>query len=250
VPAAKRPSGNHGGDERTRAPTMGLVGVAAESLREDVLAGVFAPGDRILLDAVASELGMSNIPVREALRTLATEGLVEAVPNRGYVVVAATVEDLHDSYRLRMMLEPLAVRLAVPRLTAADIDSLGMQLDILDKASAEGDWPTYRVHHHEFHFHIYERSDSQWLVRLAGMLWLNTQRYQRMTTRITGELVERAKEHRNILDACRLGEAEGAADLMHDHLSRAEDTIRTFLADHEMCSVEPEMFTRNTQQEN
>jgi DNA-binding GntR family transcriptional regulator len=99
---------------------MGLVALAAESLRDDVLAGVFAPGDRILLDAVASELGMSNIPVREALRTLATEGLVEAVPNRGYVVVAATAEDLEDTYRLRTMLEPLAVRVAVPRLTDAD----------------------------------------------------------------------------------------------------------------------------------
>jgi DNA-binding GntR family transcriptional regulator len=220
-----------------RAPIMSLVDLAAESLREDVLSGTLAPGERILLDAVASELGMSNIPVREALRTLATEGLVVAMPNRGYVVAAATVEDLDETYRLRMMLEPLAVRLAVPRLSEADLDRAEGLLDALDDAFAEEDWPSYRVHHREFHFGIYERSNSPWLVRLTEMLWLNTQRYQRMTTRISGELEERAKEHRNILDACRRGAADDAADLTHDHLFRAKDKIRAFLVENEIAAA-------------
>jgi DNA-binding GntR family transcriptional regulator len=238
---AKQPAGNQGRDARMRAPIMSLVELAAESLREDVLSGVLKPGERILLDAVASALGMSNIPVREALRTLATEGLVVAVPNRGYVVVAATVDDLDETYRLRMMLEPLAVRLAVPRLTDTDIDHLEAQLRILNEAFGRGEWDTYRVHHRDLHFSIYERSNSPWLVRLTEMLWLNSQRYQRMTTRISGELEERAKEHRNILDACRRGAADDAADLTHDHLFRAKDKIRAFLMEHEMLGAPSEV---------
>jgi DNA-binding GntR family transcriptional regulator len=235
--APNHASGNQGRDARVRAPLMSLADLAAESLREDVLSGELAAGDRILLDAVASELGMSNIPVREALRTLATEGLVVAVPNRGYVVVAASVEDLDEAYRLRMMLEPLAVRLAVPRLSEPDLHQLEEQLDLLNEAFAGDDWRSYRVHHRDFHFGIYQKSNSRWLVRLTEMLWLNTQRYQRMTTRISGELEERAREHRDILEACRRRAADDAADLMHDHLFRAKDKIRAFLVENEMIAA-------------
>src|ERR1700742_5190631 len=102
------------GQSRTRPNIMTLVEYAAGEIREQILSGEMAAGERILLDEVAEELGISPIPLREALRTLATEGLVAPLPRRGYTVAPVTVADLEETYRVRLVLEPLAVKLAVP----------------------------------------------------------------------------------------------------------------------------------------
>lgn len=206
-----------------------LVEFASEQLREDILAGELSGGDRIPLDAIAQELGMSPIPVREALRMLASEGLVIPLPHRGYIVAPVDVADLDDTYRLRLRLEPLAVELAVPRLVRADVKLLSAELDALDTAFVDGDWPAHREHHRAFHFGIYDRCGSDWLLRFVDMLWQNAERYQRMTTLIEGEPKRRMREQRQILTACRRGDAERASALMYDHLSRAAETLRAYL---------------------
>jgi DNA-binding GntR family transcriptional regulator len=219
--------------------TRTRVEFAAEWLRENILSGELVPGERIPLDPIAERLDMSLIPVREALRTLASEGLVIQLPHRGYVVTPLSVDDVLDSYRLRVLIEPLSVRLAVPRLTPADIAALRNELEWLGRAFREGDWASHRIHHRNFHFGIYERCGSVWLVRFSEMLWLNTQRYQRLTTQIKGELEERQREHERILDACERDDAEQASELMHDHLSRAGQKIRDFLEQNEHVLARP-----------
>lgn len=206
-----------------------LVELAADWLRESILSGELSAGERIRLDAIAQELGMSPIPVREALRSLATEGLVVPLAHRGYTVQPVTVGDLMDTYRLRLMLEPVAVQLAVPHLDEPTLDHLSEELDLLERAFRDSDWPSHRIHHRAFHFGMYDKCDSAWLLRFTDMLWVNSERYQRMTTRIKGELNERRKEHRRILAACREHDATQAAALMHDHLNSAAETIRAFL---------------------
>jgi len=210
-----------------------LVEYAAAQLRESILSRDLAPGEWLRLDGIAQSLGMSPIPLREALRMLATEGLVVPQPHRGYVVAAATVADLEETYRLRLVLEPLAVRLAVPRFTDEDFALLEQEVDGMAAAFAKGDWVAYRAHHRAFHFAIYERCNSGWLLRFADMLWLNTQRYQRLTMEIKGELRARQKEHKGILVACRSRDAEAAGDLMHSHLNLALKALRGFLVKNE-----------------
>src|SRR5690242_4657103 len=83
-----------------------LVERAAEGLRAEILDGTLAPGDRVHLADAAERLGMSMVPVREALRSLASEGLVYAVPQRGYRVSELSLDDLEDTYRLRVELDP------------------------------------------------------------------------------------------------------------------------------------------------
>jgi DNA-binding GntR family transcriptional regulator len=220
-----------GPSKRPEIPT--LVEYAAEQLRESILSHELPAGEHIRLDAIAQSLGISPIPLREALRILATEGLVVPLPHRGYTVAEANIADLEETYRLRLVLEPLAVRLAVPRLTDADILRLRGELVLLEAAFAENNWPAYRIHHKALHFGIYERCDSPWLVRFADMLWLNAQRYQRLTIEIAGEFSQRTDEHEQILAACRSREAEAGASLMHIHLGRALGSLRKFLAANE-----------------
>jgi DNA-binding GntR family transcriptional regulator len=218
------------GQARTRPNVMTLVEYAAGEMREQILDGDLPAGERILLDEVAEHLGISPIPLREALRTLATEGLVAPLPRRGYTVAPVTVADLEETYRVRMLLEPLAVELAVPALTPADIEHLREELEQTIVAISAEDWPAHRTHHRAFHFGIYEKCDSRWLIRFTGMLWANSDRYQRMTTQIRGELGDRMVEHRAVLDACAEGAAEEAAERMRVHLERAFTTLRDFLA--------------------
>jgi DNA-binding GntR family transcriptional regulator len=205
------------------------VEYAAERVREQILAGDLPGGERIPLDALAQSLGMSAIPLREALRVLGGQGLVVPSPHRGYTVAPATVADLDETYRLRLLLEPLAVNLAVPQLREPDFVVLAQQLDLFERAYRHESWHDYRVHHRAFHFGIYEKAQSTWLVRFTDALWLNTERYQRMTAMIVGELQQRMNEHRQILAACIAGDADAASELMHDHLERAAEKIRAFL---------------------
>jgi DNA-binding GntR family transcriptional regulator len=225
--------GTAGARDGAKGPgTRTLVEYASQQLREQILSGALAAGERIHLDGVAEDFGISAIPVREALRTLATEGLVTPLPHRGYTVAPVTIEDLEETYRIRLVLEPLAVQLAVPRLTRADLRFLGEELDLLGRAFRDGHWPDHRTHHRAFHFGIYEKCNSPWLIRFTDMLWVNSERYQRMTTQIQGQLTQRAKEHRRILAACRAGDADKAAELMNDHLSRSLETLKAFLIRH------------------
>jgi DNA-binding GntR family transcriptional regulator len=214
---------------RSRTSPQTLVDYAAGQLRESILSREFAPGEWIRLDALADSLGMSPIPLREALRMLASEGLMVQQPHRGYVVASASVADLQETYRLRLVLEPLAVKLAVPQLTDADIAELEKSVAAMTAAFDGGDWAAYREHHRAFHFAIYNRSGSKWVVRFSEMLWLNAQRYQRMMMEMKGEFRRRNQEHKALLQAARARNAEEAATLMHDHLERALEAVETFL---------------------
>jgi DNA-binding GntR family transcriptional regulator len=193
-----------------------LVDVAAAGLRDEILSNGLKPGARIHLDDAASRLSMSPIPVREALRMLASEGLVEPLAQRGYRVRATSVADLKDTYRLRKLIDSLAVRLAVPNLIETDLAALEEAFAGLTAAGIRQDWSGFRQHHRDFHFGIYHASGSPWILHFLNMLWDNSVRYQIISMTRTAE--QRAREHGLILAACREGNAEAAADLMRDHI--------------------------------
>jgi DNA-binding GntR family transcriptional regulator len=205
------------------------VDYAVQRLRESILSGDLRAGERLHLDAIAQSLGMSAIPLREALRVLGGEGLVVPSPHRGYTVAPVTVADLDETYRMRLLLEPLAVKLAVPHLSESNHSFLAEQLDLFERAYRDENWADYRLHHRAFHFGIYDRSNAAWLLRFTDVLWLNTERYQRMTALIAGELEQRMLEHRQILAACIAGDGDRAASLMKDHLELAATNIRAFV---------------------
>jgi DNA-binding GntR family transcriptional regulator len=168
---------------------------------------------------------MSPVPVREALRTLASQGLVVPVRNRGYRVSAVSEDDLDDTYRLRTIVDPLAVELATPRLTEDDFRTLEDAIEGLLRSYRADDWEQHEIHHRRFHFGIYGACGSRWLLRIIEMLWENSLRYQRLSTRGRGSYEQRAEEHAEILRACRARDAGKAAELMRAHLSLTARTV-------------------------
>lgn len=212
---------------------LSLSDRAAILLREEILAGTLKPGDRVHLEGAATRFRMSPIPVREALRMLASEGLVIPVPQRGYRVTAITVDDLDDTYRLRLMLDPLAVRLAADRLDDDGRAHLRACFDRLVESYRQDDWSKHRLPHRNFHFAIYSRCGSPWLLRFVTMLWENSDRYQRLSTAGRGNPAQRLGEHRGIMEAVLAGDAGLGAQRMEEHLRLTYRTVRNLLASDE-----------------
>jgi DNA-binding GntR family transcriptional regulator len=208
-----------------------LVERAVDHIREEILVGDLPPGERVHLTETAERLGMSVVPVREALRSLASEGLVVAISQRGYRVSPISVEDLHDTYRLRLLLDPKATELAVPRMTQENHRVLVTAMASLERAYLKGDRALHRVAHRSFHFGIYNACDSPWLIRFIEMLWASSYRYQILSIRRRGTLTDRAEEHRRICDACLEGDGELAALLMRKHLALTLTAVELATAD-------------------
>lgn len=207
-----------------------LADEAAVLLREEILTGSLQAGDRVHLESAAGRFEMSPIPVREALRMLASEGLVTPIPQRGYRVTATTVDDLDDTYRLRLLIDPLAVRLAVVNFDDEAREDLRSCFDRLVGSYTQSDWTYHRVHHRNFHFAIYTRCGSPWILRFISMLWENSDRYQRLSTAGRGSPAQRLEEHRGIMEATLDGDPDEAAQRMEDHLRLTYRTVRELLA--------------------
>ncbi|MFC4242170.1 GntR family transcriptional regulator [Gryllotalpicola reticulitermitis] len=208
-----------------RSKILTLTGHAEHMLRELIFSGELRPGVRIYADEMADRLGMSAIPVREALRTLASRGLVEAIPQRGFRVRPADREDFQQTYEMRQLLDPYAARLAVPRMDGAAMDAMGRALEKLSGTILAGDVDSYDADHHAFHFSIYNQCGNRWLIDVQQMLWENSQRYQRISTGIRGSAEDRVAEHRAIADACRLGDADAVSALVYKHLEHTRSVV-------------------------
>lgn len=221
-------------NSRQKSKILTLAGHAEHMLREMIFSGELQPGVRIYADETADRLGISPIPVREALRSLASRGLVEAIPQRGFRVRPADRDDFSETYQLRELLDPYAAKLAVPRMDGVALEAMDRAFDRLADTIRNDDVDNYDADHLGFHFSIYNHSGSRWLIDIQLMLWENSRRYQRLSTRIRGTVEQRIDEHRAIAQACRLGDAEGAAALVYRHLEHTRSVV------YEALSVEDE----------
>jgi DNA-binding GntR family transcriptional regulator len=187
-------------------------------LHEAILDGELRPGQRLLIEAVAAELGTSTMPVREALRALQRVGFVEHVPHVETRVRELSLDDLRDVYRARLALEPLAVALAASTFTGSDASIAARRLAEYSDAVQEEDEARGWAAHTAFHFALYEASRSRWLVQLIEPLWETMERYRRVDE-VRGCLAHREAEHHRILAACIEHDEDLARALLHDHLA-------------------------------
>ncbi len=101
-----------------------LTSIIFEKIREDILNGMYNPGEKIVEAKLADELGVSRTPVREALKQLELDGLVENIPNRGVIVKGVTAQDIKDIYTIREAIEGIAAKWSVERMSQEELDSL------------------------------------------------------------------------------------------------------------------------------
>lgn len=201
------------------APNLGIVPSASEviakHLREAIIGGHFAEDEPIRQDDIARLFNVSKIPVREALKRLEAEGLVQFQRNKGAVVTKISEPELAQIFEVRVLLEVQAIRLAVPNMTEATFARAeSICAEFIDENNigrwAELNWA--------LHACLYEPAQRPFLLNLIRSIHDKVERYLRMQMSLS-EGKERADhEHREILAACRAGDADKAAELIEQHI--------------------------------
>jgi len=141
-------------------------------LKEAVLAGHFRPGEVVTLRSLAKQLAISEMPIREALRRLTSEGAFEALPNRSARVPILTRRQVEQILELRQELEGKAAALAARNITLVQIEHLRALQQAIEKSIATGDTRSYTSLNMAFHYEIYRIADNPVLIPLIQMLWL------------------------------------------------------------------------------
>lgn len=179
--------------------------------------GRYRAGERLIPEDIATEIGMSRMPVREALRRLATEGLVLLRPNRSCIVAGLTLDDVFEIFEMRAVLEGLAVRLAMPHVNADVIAELEVLLDRMERAGKSGgsDWV---VRHQEFHSYICDLSGRPKLIRQIAALHVIIEPYMRIWFDYVEKPVSAREEHQAVIDALRTGNVKRAEAVIEDHV--------------------------------
>jgi DNA-binding GntR family transcriptional regulator len=213
--------------EAAPGPTSGFEPESARVarvVREQIVDGTRAPGSRLVERDLAAELGVSRIPVRDALRELVAEGLVTPRPRSWAVVREFTDADVAHLQEVREATDPLHFRLAAQRRTPEQLAALTEAWEREAAAAAANDGPTARRAAADFHEAVVSAAGNPVLAELHAVTasrvrWLLAQH---------SDLVGIAKEHRRLLDAVRDKDAEGAARLAREHLR----TSRAAVAEH------------------
>jgi DNA-binding GntR family transcriptional regulator len=190
-------------------------------LRDGILAGEFEPGTVLHQATLAKTIGISTTPLREAMRRLMTEGLVELDAHRDARVSALTAEEARDLLEVRRSLDPLAVSLAAQRRTKDDIRAMreaAASLHALPNQPSVVDL----VAHRRFHAAIYTASHNDLLISTLDALWDKADRYRRLGLQVERDQPERdlkEREHAELLDAVIRGASEAAAAVMLQHIA-------------------------------
>ncbi len=198
---------------------------AAQVIREQILSGVLPPGATLNQNDLATAMGMSRIPIRDALRALAAEGLVEMRAHATALVSPLSLDDLAELYELRLALEPDLCARSLPLLTADDLAELEEALSKLEAAPGADDW---LVLNNQFHEILYRRSGRPRTVEIIERARQATARYIRVYHRFDPSTVE--VEHRLIFEAASAGHARRLSALVAAHLSDGYETMLRYVA--------------------
>jgi DNA-binding GntR family transcriptional regulator len=197
----------------------------ADALQAAILSGELRPGDALIETEIATRLGVSRAPVREALQLLANSGLVEAVPYRGTTVRRLSASDVEELYSMRSVLEAFALRRAMARDAAGLAVALRGVCATMERYAADGDWASVSSEDERFHHHLIASAGH----RLLDSVWqeLNARVRQVMTLRnlANEDTMSIVKNHLPIVEAIAAGEVEPAVERLERHIATAADLV-------------------------
>jgi DNA-binding GntR family transcriptional regulator len=207
---------------QSASPGVSLVDAAYEQIRRRILDNVWPPGHRALEQEVALALGMSRTPVREAIMRLRNEGLVEVIPRHGLRVLPVSPNDMREIYEILSALECMAAeRLASRRPSDEELKPLIDACRAMDKALKADDLDAWAAADERFHAHLLELAGNRQLQATVLNYWDRAHRARMFTLRLRPKPVNSTKEHLQMVERLRAGDAEGAARVTRAHRARA-----------------------------
>ena len=199
-------------------------------LRDAIISVRLEPGQRLRLDEVAQQLGMSVMPVREALRRLEAAALIEVEPHRGATVSRLSSSELVEVFDLRRLIEVAAVRRAAGAFD--DTDAAAARAALADYGSAllGESFGDVTESHVRFHLALYRADGQPWLVRSLMPLWETSSRYWNWVKRAGWQADNLLHAHERLLELCVAGEEDGAAAELDRHLLSGRDMLMAQVA--------------------
>lgn len=212
-------------------PHQQLRSLVSEQIRNAILQGKYKPGAWLRQQHLAEELGVSQMPVREALKELTAEGLIEHIPYRGARVIKISKDDVIDLYAYRAFLESRAAGEAAKRIIAAELATLRQIHEQIAAHQSPDHINVYRQLNRQFHELIYKASQRSLLIRtldqiwstFPNMLWSNFA--QTAVSPLPSRDATDLQEHAAILNALASHNAEDAAHWMHQHITLAGEEL-------------------------
>ncbi len=204
--------------------------IAYEVLKHAIITGEIPAGERIVETDYADRLHISRTPLREALRKLERDGLVEYVLRRGVVVRAFTIADVEEIYTIRNSLEMLTLPAIIEKTTAEDIAELRDELHEMDDLMAAKDYDTLSPVTRAFHRHLTSLCGQNRILRVIEGQDEFITRFSAMAIRQEDQLNEAHKEHYRLVDLIEQRDLEGFRQLMQQHIDRSKEMCLAALA--------------------
>jgi DNA-binding GntR family transcriptional regulator len=210
--------------------------VALAELRDAIVRGDLPPGAPIRQSATATELGLSVVPVREALKTLAVEGIVVYEPQRGYTVAELTPGSVDAIFRVRELLEAEAEESGVTQMRPEDLACMRVALEAHRDAAKAGDAAAAMAANRAFHFALLDRAGNEWLLRFVRQLWEALEPHRALSYRRAAVTGERGRadqilvEHSGILAALESGNRDEALRLLDAHRRGGQSDFHRLLS--------------------
>ena len=211
-----------------RPQTAGAA-VLAE-LRRWLIEGELKPGDPIPADSIAQRLGVSRIPVREALRVLDGEGQVVYLPHRGYSVAELTMADLTELYHIRHLLESEALRQTVPELTSEDLSRMEDAMEELKLAHKEADIIRHVSANRAFHHAFLAPLDMPRLKRHIDLLYDSCDPYGSLYYNTAVNRNRSRKEHEELFKAAKAHDAKAVVEVLGKHREHVIEALSGVLS--------------------
>lgn len=195
-----------------------LRGKIFNILRQQILDGKYLPGDSLIETKLAEELGVSRTPIREAIRQLELEGLVDSIPNKGVIVRGISEKDIEDIYTIRNVLEGLAARWAVEKIDDEELEELKDSFELMEFYSNKGDIEQVAKLNTKFHEVIFRATKSSVLQHILTdfQYYVQWARYESLKT--PGRAQEALEEHRKILEAFMARDYENSEKTVTQHI--------------------------------
>lgn len=207
-----------------------LTSLIFEQIREDILNGRYVTGDKLVEIKLAEELGVSRTPVREALKQLELDGLVDNIPNRGVVVNGISKNDIDDILTMRLCIEGLVGQWAAERITEEEIKTLEEIYDLMEFYTFKSDVDKIFELNTKFHETLYHATKSRYLESVLKDFQLFIRPARNNSLKTEGRMSDALMEHKAILDGLRASDAEKTRLALTFHIQRSNSNIKKEMA--------------------
>lgn len=203
-----------------------LTSKVFQILQNDIINGVYEVGENLVETKLSEELGVSRTPIREAIRQLELEDLVQSVPNKGVFVKGVSSQDIKDIYTIRQMIEGLAAKWAAEKITPEELKDLEETLDLEEFYTGKNNIDQLLQLDSRFHEIIFKACKSRPLIHILSMFHHNVQRARIASLESPGRAMKTFKEHKAIYKAIKERNASEAERLTIEHVTKASFNVK------------------------